>query len=135
MDFTGSVAAITGAACGIGIALAQEAVRSGMATANSDFRTDTPDEAHGLRLRWAVSFWRIRAMEQTMRNYVTSDHATGPDEIARQTFDAAAGQLYVLPVMKVKPMSPRHNQQQWPRSCQKPQSSDHRRHQAFAQPG
>ncbi len=40
----------------------------------------------------------VRAMEQMMRNHVASGHAMGPDEVARQTFDAvAAGQLYVLP--------------------------------------
>jgi hypothetical protein len=40
----------------------------------------------------------VRAMEQMMRNHVASGHAMGPDEAARQTFDAiAAGRLYVLP--------------------------------------
>ena len=40
----------------------------------------------------------VRAMEQMMRNHVASGHAMGPDEVARQTFEAiAAGHLYVLP--------------------------------------
>lgn len=40
----------------------------------------------------------VRAMEQMMRNHVQSGSAMGPDEVARQTFDAvAAGRLYVLP--------------------------------------
>ena len=40
----------------------------------------------------------VRAMEQMMRNHVASGHAMGPDEVARQTFDAIAdGRLYVLP--------------------------------------
>ncbi len=45
MEFTGSVAAITGAAGGIGFALAQEAVRRGMAVAISDIRPDALEEA------------------------------------------------------------------------------------------
>lgn len=40
MEFTGSVAAITGAAGGIGFALAQEAVRRGMSVVISDVRDD-----------------------------------------------------------------------------------------------
>ena len=40
----------------------------------------------------------VRAMEQMMRNHVASGNAMGPDEVARQTFDAvAAERLYVLP--------------------------------------
>ena len=40
----------------------------------------------------------VRAMEQMMRNHVTSGRAMAPAEVARQTFDAvAAGRLYVLP--------------------------------------
>ena len=40
----------------------------------------------------------VRAMEQMMRNHVASGHAMGPDEVARQTFDAITdGRLYVLP--------------------------------------
>ena len=40
----------------------------------------------------------VRAMEQMMRNHVDGGNAMGPDEVARQTFDAvAAGRLYVLP--------------------------------------
>lgn len=45
MEFAGSVAAITGAAGGIGFALAQEAVRRGMAVAISDIRADALEEA------------------------------------------------------------------------------------------
>jgi NAD(P)-dependent dehydrogenase (short-subunit alcohol dehydrogenase family) len=40
----------------------------------------------------------VRAMETMMRNHVASDVVMGPEEVARQTFDAvAAGRLYVLP--------------------------------------
>lgn len=40
----------------------------------------------------------VRAMEQMMRGHVESGKAMGPDEVARQTFDAvAARRLYVLP--------------------------------------
>lgn len=45
MEFTGSVAAITGAAGGIGFALAQEAVRRGMAVAISDIRAAPLEDA------------------------------------------------------------------------------------------
>ena len=45
MEFAGSVAAITGAAGGIGLALAQEAVRRGMAVALSDIRADALEAA------------------------------------------------------------------------------------------
>ena len=45
MEFSGSIAAITGAASGIGFALAQEAVRRGMAVAISDIRADALEEA------------------------------------------------------------------------------------------
>lgn len=45
MEFAGSVAAITGAAGGIGFALAQEAVRRGMAVAISDIRDDALEAA------------------------------------------------------------------------------------------
>ena len=46
MEFAGSVAVITGAAGGIGFALAQEAVRRGMAVVISDIRTDALEAAH-----------------------------------------------------------------------------------------
>ncbi len=40
----------------------------------------------------------VRAMERMMRNHVESGKAMGPDEVARQTFDAvAARRLYVSP--------------------------------------
>jgi NADP-dependent 3-hydroxy acid dehydrogenase YdfG len=45
MQLSGSVAAITGAAGGIGFALAQEAVRRGMKLAISDIRSDALQEA------------------------------------------------------------------------------------------
>ncbi|TVV75462.1 SDR family NAD(P)-dependent oxidoreductase [Sphingomonas solaris] len=45
MEFRGSVAAITGAAGGIGFALAQEAVRRGMAVVLSDIREDALEAA------------------------------------------------------------------------------------------
>jgi NAD(P)-dependent dehydrogenase (short-subunit alcohol dehydrogenase family) len=45
MDLAGKVAAITGAAGGIGFALAQEAVRRGMAVAISDIREEALDAA------------------------------------------------------------------------------------------
>ena len=46
MEFAGSVAVITGAAAGIGFALAQEAARRGMAVAISDIREDALEAAH-----------------------------------------------------------------------------------------
>ena len=45
MEFSGSVVAITGAAGGIGLALAQEAVRRGMSVTISDIREDALDSA------------------------------------------------------------------------------------------
>ena len=45
MEFAGSVAAITGAAGGIGFALAQEAVKRGMAVAISDIRANALEAA------------------------------------------------------------------------------------------
>jgi NAD(P)-dependent dehydrogenase (short-subunit alcohol dehydrogenase family) len=45
MEFTGSVAAITGAAGGIGFALAEEAVRRGMSVVISDIRDDALETA------------------------------------------------------------------------------------------
>ena len=40
----------------------------------------------------------VRAMERLMKSHVASGHAMGPDEVARQTFEAIAqGRLYVLP--------------------------------------
>lgn len=61
MEFAASVAAITGAAGGIGFALAQEAVRRGMAVAISDIRADALEEARGALAAMGGDVLAVRA--------------------------------------------------------------------------
>ena len=61
MEFSGSIAAITGAASGIGFALAQEAVRRGMAVAISDIRADALEEARAALAGMGGNVLAVRA--------------------------------------------------------------------------
>lgn len=61
MEFAGSVAAITGAAGGIGFALAQEAVRRGMAVAISDIRAEALEEARAALAAMGGDVLAVRA--------------------------------------------------------------------------
>lgn len=61
MEFAGSVAAITGAAGGIGLALAEEAVRRGMSVAISDIREDALEAARAKLAAMGGNVLAVRA--------------------------------------------------------------------------